>query len=302
MKNRKISSNFKKITISLLSFLMILGFFVFQKFNPIMGLVKNVNSSYVASAKPELFEIDLDLNELGYKMVNLEELRNIYSDQKCYLKNSFSVDELANMNTEPTQDFDNDGLSNELEMVLNSNPKSSQTQPDIDDKVLYQDSKSPFNSKQIDKNKFFIINNTFIGESGEELKKLINNNCEKGLWFFDLYNKEQLFKPAEMIKNNNPTKPAFNFFSKKELELAKNSELNLFLLLNNDSGEIKLKELEKYKQKYNELTNFTIESKDSEQFFNLYDYYSKIIEALQSTDQEVINNKYKELLFIIKKL
>jgi hypothetical protein len=292
----------KKTIVTIIVFLLIMVGFVFQELNPINKWLKQSNTNILASAKPELFEIKLNLNDLGLKMLPFEELTKIYSSQKCYLNKYYSNEELANSSTSDEQDFDKDGLSNSIELIYNSNPREKQTQPNLDDNIQYIDSKSPFNSREIKKDKNFYVTTSLIGEEGQILFSELERMCNEGYWFFDIYHSERIFQPTELKINNNPTKNSFELFSNKEVELLKNRELDIFLKIASKNKEIYQQELITAQKNLDEINQYIIEPKNSQKYLSLYDYYNKIVEIYKSESLSDQIELYKEILYIIKNL
>ncbi len=292
----------RKLAVSIIVFFVLLGGFIYQDINPLNLWLKQANTNILASAKPELFEIKLNLNDLGLKMLAFEDLSNIYPTQKCYLNATFTNEELANSNSSDDQDFDNDGLNNSKEMIYNANPKQKQTQPNLDDNIQYIDSKSPYNSRQINKTKNFYISTQIAGEQGEKIESDLNRLCEQGYWFFDIYNNERLYQPTELKINENPVKTTFDYFSNKEIELIKNRELDIFLKIGTKNPTIYKQEIDQLNQKLSEINEFVIEPKNSNKFLSLYDFYNKMLEIYKTESLPTQIDKYKEVLYIIKNL
>ncbi|MGL4759442.1 MAG: hypothetical protein ACRCXZ_08960 [Patescibacteria group bacterium] len=302
LKVLSIFKNKRKFVITFVTFLLFLSFFVFQSVNPLIKIIQGLNTSALQNKNPELFVIDLNLDEMGYGMIALDELKNSYSDQKCYLKSNFSNEELSSSKTGPLEDFDGDGLSNEIEMIYNSNPKLKQTQPGFDDLVLFQDSKSPFNSKFINKDKYFILKKELISNDTKNLTEFLNESCENGVWFFELLYNEQLYSPTKIEPSENPTKPQFEYFSQKEIEIAKNSEIDIFLTFSKGKPELIDKMKLELKNKIIELNLYRVEKENKKYYMDLYDFYNKYLSLLDSQDKETQKTFYKEILFILKQI
>jgi hypothetical protein len=291
---------FRSLLIATVIALSLIVATVYGKYNPISQKLKEVNEQILKDRKPEFFEIKIDLNDYNLNKLDQKQIENLYGLQPCFINKYFTLDEIANNpEVEGDEDFDKDGLTNAQEMVLNSNPKEKQTQPGFDDLVLYQDSKSPYNSRLINKDKIFYINKAYLNDEGENLASYLNKNCEQGFSFFELSNSERI--PALTMIANNPdaNNKGFNLFFKKNIELIRHRELDIYLNTFNEDQNIAISELESIKQKQQELQTFLIEKEESKNYLIINDIYTKLTQIYSSSNNEEKANIYKEIIYIL---
>lgn len=266
--------------------------------NPFNNFFKNANAQILSNNSPETFEINLNLNDFNLVQINQDQIKKLYSNQKCYIDSKFSLEEISNNGfAGPEDDYDKDGLSNSLEMILNSNPKSKQTQLSFDDNVLYQDSKSPFNSQEIDKNKIYFIDKSFVKDKGVYLAKLLDEGCKRGEWFFELVASPSLPVPKKMEIIEQPKVNGFELFYKKEKELIKNRELDIYLKVSSENSELNNKERDLVTDKIKVLNTFSIEPEYSQDFLQIYDFLNKEKKLLEEVENKSLI--FKELMYLI---
>jgi hypothetical protein len=294
-------SRFRSLLISTIIALTLIVATVYGKYNPISQKLKEANEQILKERKPDFFEININLNDYNLNKLDQIQIENLYGLQPCFFNKYFSLEEVANNpDVEGDKDFDKDGLTNSQEMVLNSNPKEKQTQPGFDDIVLYQDSKSPYNSKIIVKDKTYYINKSYIADEGENLASILNKNCEEGYSFFELSNSERI--PALTLITNNPeaNNKGFNLFFKKNIELIRHRELDIFLNTFSDDQNLANLELENIRQKQQELQSFLIEKEESKNYLLINDIYTKLIQIYLNTNKAEKANFYKEIIYMLK--
>jgi hypothetical protein len=300
LQSTKTKKRFRSLLLATVIALSLIVATVYGKYNPISQKLKEVNEQILKDRKLEFFEININLNDFNLNKLDQKQIENLYGLQPCFINKYFTLDEVANNSeVEGDKDFDKDGLTNAQEMVLNSNPKEKQTQPGFDDLVLYQDSKSPFNSRIITKDKIFYINKAYLNDEGENLATLLNKNCEEGLSFFEVSNSERI--PALTMITNNPdaNNKGFNLFFKKNIELIRHRELDIYLNAFNEDQNIAMLELESIKQKQQELQSFLIEKEDSKNYLIINDIYSKLSQIYSNISKEEKANLYKEIIYIL---
>ncbi len=300
-KNNIFKKNYKSALIATIIALSLIVATVYGKYNPISQKLKEVNEQILKDRKPELFEINLNLNDYNLNQLELKQLEKLYTSQACYLAKYYSVEDIANnQELEPDKDFDKDGLTNSQEMVLNSNPKEAQTQPGLDDVVLYQDSKSPFNSKTINKEQVFYVNKFYLNDDGENLANILNKRCEEGVPFFELINNDRLPAPTELIINQEVSDKSFNLFFKKNIELIKQRGLDIYLNAFGDDQTLAIQEVEEIKKNIEHLRTFVIEPDQSKNFMLLNDFYNKCIKLYNTESKSDKADIFKEIVYIIK--
>jgi hypothetical protein len=293
-------TKYRSIIIASIIALSLIVATVYGKYNPISQKLNEVNENILRERKPDLFLININLNDYNLNQLELKQIEKLYTSQPCYLAKYYSVEEIVNnQELEPEKDFDKDGLTNSQEMVLNSNPREKQTQPGFDDLVLYQDSKSPFNSKLINKEKIFYVNKNYLNDDGENLSNILNKNCELEIPFFELLNSERLSIPTELLINHDAFDKGFNLFFKKNIELIKNRELDLYLNAFGEDQATANADLENSKKNIELLKTFIIEKEDSINFMTLNDYYNKCIKLYNTESRAEKADIYKEIIYII---
>lgn len=265
--------------------------------------IENANIQHLKNSAPELFEVNLDLNALGLKKIEFEQLSKIYNSQTCYLTKVFSEDEITKGSAlSDKEDFDNDGLDNSIEMILNSDPKSNKTQPNLEDKVQYQDGKSPFNGSLLIKNKLFYVSKAFTQDKGTKIASIINNACNKGQWFFDIYSKDRIYQPTDYLINQTAIDPGFKLFFKKNIEILKNRELDFFLIAFSEDQSLIDQEKTKIDVLLKELNQYTVGVEDNQKFLLMYDLLNKTNQLITEIDDTKKSDILKEINFIIKSL
>jgi hypothetical protein len=293
-------SRFRSLLISTIIALTLIVATVYGKYNPISQKLKEANEQILKERKPDFFEININLNDYNLNKLDQIQIENLYGLQPCFFNKYFSLEEVANnTDVEGDKDFDKDGLTNSQEMVLNSNPKEKQTQPGFDDIVLYQDSKSPYNSKLIVKDKTYYINKSYIADEGENLASILNKNCEEGYSFFELSNSERI--PALTMIANNPeaNNKGFNLFFKKNIELIRHRELDIYLNAFSDDQNLANLELENIRQKQQELQSFLIEKEESKNYLLINDIYTTLIQIYSNPNKAEKANIYKEIIYML---
>lgn len=274
---------------------------VYGKYNPITTKLQEVNTAILKERKPDLFQININLNDYNLNQIDSNQLEKLYSSQVCNLSKYYSLEELANnLETDQEKDFDKDGLTNAQEMLLNSNPKEKQTQPGFDDVVLYQDSKSPYNSKLINKSHVFYIDKSYLQDEGENISNILNQKCTEGFDFFELFNSDKPAVKNIYQPNLEVSDKGFNLFFKKNIELIKHRELDIYLNAFGDDKTLTNLELENTKKQLDLLKIFIIEKEDIDNYTLLNDFYNKITKLYNSESKEEKLELYKEIISIIK--